>query len=417
MKRVAVIGSGISGLSAAYFLAPYRRVTLYECETRLGGHANTARITIGGQHVDVDTGFMVFNPARYPYLVALFKELNIETLSTDMSFSVSDRFEYSSSLAGLLSNARQNVSPTYWRLLAGILRFNRAAKKFVRDPRSSRTLLLETFLNEHGFSCDVKEQYLFPMMGSIWSSPIGDMGTYTAFDTFRFLDNHLLLDVFTRPLWRTVRGGSRVYVNALEAILLDEGVAIKKAARVERVRRGSSVTVSTVGADTLFDEVVFATHADTARALLTDADAKENDALSAFSYSKNRVVLHSDTSFMPRHRRTWASWNYHPRLDGSAISLTYNMNILQHIPATLPCFVTLNPAREPKKELVHGSYHYDHPVFNANARKAQDSLELLQGVRSTYFAGAHLGYGFHEDGIFSAACVIQKMGLPLRLMV
>lgn len=415
LRRTAVIGSGISGLSVAYFLAPHRHITLYERDARLGGHANTARITIQGQVVDVDTGFMVFNPARYPHLVALFKELTVETVPTDMSFSVSDVFEYSSFVSGLFGDMRQNFSPAYWQLLLGILRFNRAAKKFVRDPRSSRSLLLESFLNERGFSRTVREQYLYPMMGSIWSSPIGDMGAYTAYDTFRFLDNHLLLDIVNKPVWRTVRGGARTYVDALESLLIREGVVIKKGVPVERVRRGSSVTVSTLGADTLFDEVVFAAHADTAQKLLTDLDDRESEALGAFSYSKNRVVLHSDTSFMPRRRTAWASWNYHPRLDSATISLTYNMNMLQHISESQPCFVTLNPAREPKKELVHGSYEYDHPVFNARARKGQDAVELLQGVRNTYYAGAHLGYGFHEDGIVSAAHVIQKMGLPLRL--
>lgn len=416
--RVAVIGSGVSGLSAAYFLAPHAAVTLFEKNSRLGGHAHTARIQVADKTVDVDTGFMVYNPPRYPLLMALFRELDIPSIQTDMSFSVSlPDIEYASTFRGLFGDLRQSLSPGYLKLIYDIIRFNRAAKSFLRESMPSRDMLLGDFIVRNGFSKELTSYYLYPMMGSIWSTPAETMANYSAYAAFKFLDNHMLLNVLNKPAWRTVQGGSRVYVDALTKRLQKEGVDVRTSSPVVSVQRDKNeVTIKSAGEE-CFDRVIFATHADITLSLLADATHEEREALAAFRYSKNRTVLHGDMSFMPNRKSAWASWNYHTRPKNSVVSLTYYMNSLQHLQESTPVCVTLNPDREPAAGLVYGEYEYDHPVFDATARSAQDAVVSLQGKRHTYYAGAHLGFGFHEDGIASAAYVVERMGLPLRLTV
>jgi len=417
--RIAVVGSGISGLSASYLLAPHAEVTLFESAAELGGHTHTEDVTLGGKPFAVDTGFMVYNPRRYPYLIALLKELGVESTDTVMSFSVSvpGEVEYSSSYAGLFGNTKQLMRPAFWRLLYDILRFNRLAKRFLDETAPGDATLLRDFVTRYGFSRQLVEWYRFPMLGSIWSAASGDIDAYPARETFRFLDNHLLLNVFNKPTWRTVRGGSREYVRALERVFAQEGVAVRTASPVTTIRRTErGVEITTASGTEPFDHVVVATHADTALSLLEDASADERDILSAFAYADNEVVLHSDTSLMPQSKKAWAAWNFlgGPH-SGKTISLTYSMNMLQHVPEEHPIFVTLNPRTPVDETLVHRRYTYSHPMFNMNAQRAQERMPGIQGQRNTSFAGAHLGFGFHEDGIQSAVRAVEKLGFPIRL--
>lgn len=417
--RAAVIGSGISGLTASYLLAPHAEVTLFENDSRLGGHANTVDVTLGGSVFPVDTGFMVFNPVHYPYFVALLEELRIEAVETTMSFSVSipGEVEYSSNFGGLFGDVRQLMRPSYWRLLYGILRFNRIAKGFLASTEPDRTMLMAEFKRRGGFSRELTEWYQFPMMGSIWSAASQDLGSYPAYETFRLLNNHMLLNVFDKPVWRTVKGGSRAYVHALEGRFADEGVRVQLKAGVSRIARDTEgATITHMGGNERFDKVIIATHPDTALSLLADPTAEERRIIGLFSYTDNDVVLHSDTSFMPRAKRAWASWNYHtaPAMQHT-ISLTYYMNSLQHIPEEHPVLVTLNPQRSVAPDLVHGRFSYAHPVFDANARTGQEEMPGIQGMNNTCYAGAYLGFGFHEDGARSAVEAVKTLGLPIRL--
>jgi predicted NAD/FAD-binding protein len=411
--RIAVIGSGIAGLGSAYLLAPHAQVTLYESDTRLGGHANTAQVTCNNTTVSVDTGFMVFNPVRYPYFVSLLKQLDIPSVTTSMSFSVSvpNAVEYSSTYRGLF-HLSTLTSPSFLLLLYHILRFNWHAKRFLVTPDTTRSL--GDFLTEHHFPTSFKDHYLFPMLGSIWSAAAGSMNDYPAYETFRFLNNHLLLNAFNRPQWRTVQHGSARYVEALANQIVREGVSIRTNAPVTAITRtpqGVSVTSSS-GTD-IYDAVVCATHADTALSLIHNPTAEEQRILGAFTYSTNTTILHSDTRYMPRRTSAWASWNYHASSD--AISLTYWMNSLQHIEHTCPVFVTLNPDTPPDNALTHAAYIYTHPVFNQHARKAQEQLDTIQGKDRLFFAGAHWGFGFHEDGLTSAVHAVRALGFPIRL--
>ena len=418
--RIAVIGGGISGMGAAYLLAPYASVTLYESDPALGGHANTAFISYDGSEIAVDTGFMVYNPSRYPYFVALMKTLGIESVETSMSFSVSipDAIEYSSVLSGLVHDLSQLMRPDYRRMLYDIVRFNRAAKRYLRDPNADKSLLLDDFLSRNTFSKQFSEWYLFPMMGSIWSAAPETIQSYGAYDSFRFLDNHLLLNIFNRPEWRTVKGGSRAYVSALQKTIAKEGVLIETGTPVLSISRNdSSAVVRTKRGEQVFECVIMATHADTALTLLQDAVLDERNARGAFSFSQTTTVLHSDSSFMPRSKRVWSSWNFHATKSTNAVSLTYCMNNLQHIPETYPVFVTLNPIRPIKESAVYSTYSYTHPLMNAQAHEGQRALKALQGKNRTYYAGAHLGYGFREDGFVSAVDVVNALGYPIRLSV
>ncbi len=415
--RIAVVWSGISGLSAAFLLAPHAQVTLFEKSPQLGGHAHTASVAFGNTTVAVDTGFMVYNPARYPYFVALLSELNVTSIDTVMSFSatIPGQVMYSSDFQGLLGDVRQCTSPRYLRFLYDIMRFNIAAKKFLHQPQKEQ--LLGDFLQGHHFSPELASWYLYPIMASIWSAGTSALPNYPAYETFRFLNNHQLLNIFTKPQWRTIKGGSITYVEALSKKITAEGVQVRLNTPVTSIKRGAdTVHITTAKGSEEFDHVIIATHADEALGVLGDATAAERDILGGFSYSNNHVILHSDTSFMPPQKRTWASWNYLGEGDSQTVSLTYDMNALQHIPEECPMFVTLNPVRLPKKELTHQTFTYAHPVFNAQARTAQERMAEIQQGR-THFSGAHLGFGFHEDGIASAVDVVQALGFPIRLSV
>jgi uncharacterized protein len=404
---IAVVGSGISGLSAAWLLSQRHRVTLFEADSRIGGHSHTV---VAG-NTPVDTGFIVYNEQTYPNLTALFHHLGVPTKPTEMSFAVSldrGRLEYSGTdLGGLFAQRRNLASPRFWSMLRDLERFYRRAPQ---DLPTMGSLGLGAYLDDLGCGAAFRDDHLYPMAAAIWSTPVGDIPDYPAAAFVRFCENHGLLKLGHRPVWRTVEGGSREYVARLTRSFADR---ISTARPVRRIMRPTAGVELDLGDGIQrFDHVVLATHADQALALLGDADARERRILGAFGYRRNEAVLHSDPSLMPRRRRVWSSWNYasEGRAGGPALSVTYWMNRLQGLPDASPLFVTLNPIRQPDPSLVHRRDIYDHPVFDAAAGAAQARLWSLQGVRGSWFCGAYFGAGFHEDGLQAGLAVAEQLG-------
>jgi len=407
--RVAVIGSGIAGLSAARALTPHARVTLFEAGSHFGGHAHTVDVTLEGVRHGVDTGFLVFNHRTYPGLRALFEELGVATAPADMSFSVQAPkalggrdLEWSGTdLNAVFAQRRNLASPRFWRMLSQLLRFNRLSTELAElGVDEMLTQSLGEFLDANGFDADFRDWYLLPMTGCIWSSPTGKMLDFPAGTLIRFCHNHGLLQVTDRPQWYTVAGGSRHYVEAIVSRLEDARLRCP----VVAVRRDAGgVWVTSAEGVEHFDRVVMATHPDQALALLADADVHERHTLGAIRYQPNRAVLHTDASVLPTRQRAWSAWNYESGVrDGeSRVCLHYLINQLQPLPWKQPVIVTLNPIRAIDGASVLGEYEYDHPVFDAAAIQAQARVPGLQGNRHTWFCGAWTGYGFHEDGLQS----------------
>lgn len=404
--RVAVIGSGISALSCAWLLSRRHEVVVYERADRLGGHSNTIDVVDAAGSTAVDTGFIVFNDATYPNLTALFDHLGIESRATDMSFAVSldqGRFEYAA--PALFAQRRNALRPRFWSMLAEILRFYRDAPgdlAALTDPN----LTLGDYLKREGFSEAFRDDHLLPMAAAIWSSPAHTLMDYPAEAFIRFCGNHGLLKLKGRPLWRTVRGGSRVYVEAL-ARAIGGGIRLgREAAAVHRVD-GGVVVRDGHGAAESFDHVVIGAHADQALAMLAEPTPREREVLGAFRYSRNLTVLHTDAGLMPRRRRAWAAWNY-IGADGG-LCVTYWMNQLQGLSGQ-DLFVTLNPPRPPRPDTLLRSEIYEHPIFDPAAMRAQKALWSLQGDGGVWFCGAHFGAGFHEDGLQSGLAVAEQLG-------
>jgi predicted NAD/FAD-binding protein len=417
-RRIAIIGSGISGASAAWLLRDHADVTLLEAGSRFGGHTHTFLAQEGQHSVAVDTGFMVFNRRNYPLLVSLFEHLGISSYPTDMSFSASfdqGRLEYAGTDINTLFGQRRNlVNPRFWGMLLSVVRFNRLAQQALQKPPSPQ-MGLEAFLECHGFSDTFRSHYLYPMAAAIWSCPREQIARFPAISFLRFFANHGLIQLADRPQWLTVEGGSSTY---MERLVGDLGPRARLNARVARVeRRGSGVSlIFADGARESYDEVVFACHSDQALRLLADPSPSERRLLGAIPYQANRVLLHRDPGLMPRERRVWSSWNY---LSGSAeetsqaVSVTYWMNRLQRLETPNDYFVSLNPLSEPREESIAAEFEYEHPVFTTAALEAQKQLHRIQGRSRTWFAGAWTGYGFHEDGMRSGVEVAQALGAPL----
>lgn len=408
--KIAVVGSGIAGLGAAWLLARRHDVTLIEQEARLGGHSNTVEMATPDGPIAVDTGFIVYNTASYPNLIALFAALGVPTAPTRMSFAVSlddGSYEYKGSGAGLFGQPSNLIKADHWRMAADILRFFKLARA-LEAAGNDHGLSLGAWLAANGFSRAFTEQHILPMGAAIWSTPARDILDFPALAFARFFANHGLLQVRNRPEWRTVVGGSRVYVGKMVA---DQPIAVVSGNGARRiVRRPDEVEITLGSGSTLrFDHVVIATHADQALALLADGDALERGTLSCFRYAPNRAVLHGDPSLMPKRRRLWASWNFIGTDDGR-LAVSYWMNSLQPLPTRQPCFVTLNPVRPPAAELTVASYDYTHPMFDAQALAAQRELWALQGRRRTWFAGSYFGYGFHEDALQAGLAVAEDLG-------
>jgi predicted NAD/FAD-binding protein len=413
-KRIAVIGSGISGLSAAWLLAQRHDVVLYEKDGWVGGHAHTVDAATAAGSIPVDTGFIVYNERNYPNLTALFDHLGVRTEASEMSFAASvddGAFEYSSAGLNRYFGQRRNLlRPRFWRMTADLLRFYRTASALPTDAAFG-DMTLGDYLDRKGYSRTFTEDHILPMSAAIWSTTPDEIRAYPLAAFVRFFASHSLFSLRTRPEWRTVTGGSREYTRRLAAGLTDLRVGIG-ARRIERTPSGVVVEDERGGIDR-FSDIVIATHADQAIELLADPDPQERQILGAFKYTDNDVVLHSDASLMPRERRVWSSWNFigdSTGGEGRQLSVTYWMNRLQNLDRRAPLFVTLNATREPAADRVIARYSCSHPYFDRTALAAQNELWRLQGQRHTWFCGAYFGYGFHEDGLQAGLAVAEALG-------
>lgn len=404
--NIAVVGSGISGLSAAWLLSKSHNITVFEAGQRLGGHAHTE--VLG--KVPVDVGFIVFNEKTYLNFTALLQHLNVVTDETEMGFSVSlngGKIEYAgSSLRHMLGSPRAALSRAHWAMVADIARFYRTAK--LLSQNLDETVSLGTFLHQHKFSQAFIERHLIPMAAAIWSSHPGRMLDYPAKAFITFFDNHQLLNFGTRDKWRSVAGGSQNYV----AKLLKGGMQLHRGDAVVKVKRKpKGVTIiCTSGFSADFDHVVMATHADQTLRLLESPRAEEINLLGPFHYSNNQVVLHRDAALMPKRKTYWSSWNYIGDLGADHCGVTYWMNALQTLNTKTNHFVSLNPVLLPKSELTDLSFACTHPLFDCNTLKAQRDLWSLQDQQNTWFCGAYFGAGFHEDGLQSGLAVAEQLG-------
>lgn len=407
--RIAIIGSGIAGLASAWWLDGEHEVTLFEANDYLGGHTHTHALRIDGRHMAVDTGFIVFNPLHYPLLTALFDELGVASQPTTMSFSVhSDRsgVEYNAtSLDGLFCQRRNLVSPRFWGMLGDLRRFYRDAPALLdgdEDPT------LGEYLRSQRYGEAFVQEHLLPMASALWSSPTATVMDFPVRYLVQFMANHQMLQMTGRPSWRVVRGGSARYVDALRARWRVRERMSCPVRAVERMRWGARVH-SAAGAEE-FDEVILACHSDQALALLQDADSVERAVLGAIRYQSNEVILHTDASLLPRNRKAWAAWNAHvPRDPAAPCTVSYCMNLLQHLPGETPLVVTLNRSQAIDPGKVLRRLHYAHPLHDHAAVRAQQRWSEVQGRRHTWFAGAYWGWGFHEDGIRSARRVIDAL--------
>jgi uncharacterized protein len=413
MAKIAIVGTGIAGLGSAYLLNPGHEITVYEKSSRIGGHSRTVTVDYDGQGIAVDTGFIVFNRSNYPNLSAMFAHLGVPTHASDMSFAASIRdgwLEWGARDLGSVIGQRRNLlRPKFGLLVRDVMIFNTQAQEVVeRHPE----LTLDGLIQKLGLGEWFRRYYLLPMSGAIWSCPPCEMMHFPARTLVRFFANHQLLSFTGQPQWYTVTGGAQEYVRRLAAPFSRRIRTNCAAMAVTRPGPGQVRIKDASGGEEIYDQVVMASHGDETLALLKDADDGEKAALGAYRYQKNRAVLHRDQSLMPRRRRCWASWVYssdgeflHPK-----ITVTYWMNLLQGIDQRFPLFVSLNPRRDIPEELVFDQAEFDHPVFDQGAIAAQAQIAALQGRRNTWFAGAHLGHGFHEDGLASAVRVARALG-------
>ena len=429
--KIAIIGSGISGLAAAHALQPHADITLFEAGSYFGGHTHTVDITLptanGMVTHGIDTGFLVFNERTYPNLIKLLAQLDVATTKSDMSFSVQvprsrGALEWSgSSLSTVFAQRSNLLNPRFWRMLRDLVRFNKLATRIAESDKqagqeTSMMQPLGDFLREHRFSNEFTNWYLLPMLGCIWSCPTDQMLQFPVATMIRFCHNHGLIQVSNRPQWWTVTGGARHYVDKIIAQIADKrlNAAVRSVARDAR-----GVYITTDMGTERFDKVVLATHSDQALALLQHPSLAEKATLSAISYQPNTAVLHTDASVLPQRQAAWAAWNYErvePNTGKSAVSahtasvcLHYLINKLQPIPFAQPVIVSLNPAKPIAPEHVLGSFDYAHPVFDAAAIRAQADMPKLQGKQNTYFCGAWMGYGFHEDGLKAGLAVAKQL--------
>lgn len=419
-RRIAVIGAGISGMGAAYRLGDTDDVTLFEAGDRLGGHARTI---IAGKRGDqpVDTGFIVFNYANYPHLAQLFAELDVPVVKSNMSFGASidgGRLEYAlNSINSIFAQRRNALNPSFLRMLRDILRFNKNAVRLSQD----RTLTIAEFLQVMGAGRYFRDHYLSPLSGAIWSTPTEKIMDFPAYAMIDFFKNHALLAYTGQHQWYTVKGGSREYVMRLQSALIGKDVDIRLNAAVQGVERSAvGARVKTWGGEwENFDEVIFATHSDDTLAMLNDADPREKAALGAIKYQPNEIVLHADESVMPKRRLTWASWVYTEDRNAQSerIDLTYWMNSLQPIPHDDPHFVTLNSKRRIREELIYDQVTLRHPVYDLPALAAQKEVASFNGARHTWFCGAWMRHGFHEDGLASAMDVVDALDRSVAMPI
>ena len=414
--KIAIVGAGISGLTAAYLLNREHEVDVYERADYAGGHAHTVSIDAGDREVALDTGFIVYNEHTYPGFTSLLRKLGVKTKPGDMSMSVRCRacdIEYSSrGIAGFLAQRSNVLRPARALLVVDMLRFYRDARRAIREPGLLSGTLAE-FTRARRYSGEFSRHFLFPLASAVWSTPRGDVGEFPAEYFIRFMHNHGIIGFQPAFVWRTIEGGSKRYISAMTAQFSDR---VRLKAPVRAVRRDPTcVTLMTAAGQERYDRVVVATHANEALHLLTDASREERAALSRFQYSTNKAVLHTDSSTMPANDSAWASWNYFTtdcRAEFGSLGMTYHLNRLQALQEPTDYFVSLNAANI-RPDAVIDEMSYEHPTYTFDTLTAQRDIETLQGQRRTYFAGAHLGYGFHEDGLQSGVRIARSFGIEL----
>lgn len=413
--KVAIIGSGISGLGISYLLHKDYDISLYEKNNYIGGHSRTIDIDVDGKLIPIDTGFIVFNKRNYPNLTALLKHLSVPIEKSDMSFGVSidgGALEYGTRRPlDLFAQKRNLLRPKFWQMLADILKFNRRAKNYLESDLSLGECLAELKLGSW-----FRDYYLLAMGASIWSTPPSGMLDFPARAFIRFFDNHGLLSVHNQPQWWTIKGGSKVYVQRLTHSFEEK---IKLACGVDKVERKKDCIeiTDTKGKKEKVDQIIFACHADQVLNIFENPTDQERCALRSITYQPNEMFLHTDTSFMQKRRGAWSSWVYLSEKRSAAlaqgVNLTYWMNNLQPLATKKPIMVTLNPSRTPRSDSIYDRYTFHHPVFDEKTLSAQSKFSQLQGADRVWFAGAWQGYGFHEDGLLSAVLIAEKMSVKI----
>jgi predicted NAD/FAD-binding protein len=411
--RIAIVGSGIAGMGAAHALHRDHEITVYEKEGRPGGHSHTVDVDYEETSIPVDTGFIVYNELNYPNLTALFAELGVDTIPTNMTFgfsSLNGRLEWQgNTISSLFAQRRNLLSLSFHRMWMDILRFRRNGLADLNAGRAQGHSL-GSYLQANGYGAPFRDHCIIPMGAAIWSASATEMLRFPAESFIRFFENHRLF-YFDKPLWRTVKGGSREYVKRLTAPFASRIRLNTPVVAIKRTNDGATIADATGNSET-FDQVILACHSDEALPLLIDATETERQVLTPMRYAPNRVYLHRDPSLMPKRKAVWSSWNYLARETdaGGAVSVTYWMNRLQSIDETKPLFVSLNPPVAPADHLTFRTFTYDHPQFDAEALIAQRRLHMIQGRHRTWFCGAYAGYGFHEDGLTAGLEVAQRIG-------
>jgi uncharacterized protein len=412
--KIAIIGTGISGLGAASLLHPHHDITVFEKNSYIGGHSRTVDVNDPDGKVPVDTGFIVFNYRNYPLLSKLFAHLNVPVAKSNMSFGASIKggwLEYGTQRQlNIFAQKRNLLRPAFWGMIRDILKFNKNAKEYLHKDSN---ITLGQSLDDMRLGRWFREYFILPMGGAIWSSSLSQMLEFPAASFIRFFDNHGLLTLNDHPQWYTVVGGSREYVARIiqpfkDRIRLNAGVH-----SIERTEKGVSI-IDVNGNTEMFDQVICACHADQTLAVLKNPSNDEKRILGSFNYQNNHTVLHSDTSFMPKRKSAWASWVYLSETqkdNSSCVSLSYWMNLLQPIATKMQLFVTLNPGRKPPKHLIYDETTFEHPLFNNAAICAQADIGTIQGKDRLWFCGAYQRYGFHEDGLASAVAMVKHMGI------
>jgi predicted NAD/FAD-binding protein len=416
-KRIAIVGTGIAGMTAAYLLARRHQLVVFEANDYIGGHSHTVQLLEGEQTLGLDTGFIVFNRRTYPNFCRLLAQLEVSTSPSDMSFSFRNEgtnLEYAAPGARRLFAQPSNLlRPRFWRMLHQILRFYRQAPRLLTAAEEEEDLDLDTYLRREGYDDAFAEDHLFPMAASIWSGSRRELGNFPARTFVSFFQNHGLLSLRGRPRWRTITGGSVRYVEKLVASFRSSVRLQTPVIGVKRDDTGAVVTTPSLPPER-FDKVVLACHADQALALLEDPTPMEKEILGAFTYAANDLVLHSDATLMPRRKAAWSSWNYHRIADDQArVAVTYHLNRLQRLPSRTPFLVTLNRTEAVEPGHIHANFTYHHPQYDGRAVAFQTRHDELNGQNHTYYCGAYWGYGFHEDGVVSALRVASRFGEEL----
>ena len=414
--KIAIIGSGISGLSSALLLSQKHNITLFESNNRFGGHANTVEIMHKENVIPVDTGFIVYNKLNYPYLVSFFDFLKVETIDSDMSFAVSARdgqLEYSGSMKGIFAQKKNFFNLKFYRMLKDIIIFFIFGYKYAFQFKESESL--GEYVKRCNFSKEFINDHLIPMSSAIWSCPEKEILNFPAKTLLTFFKNHQLINFIFRPKWRTVKGGSKQYVNkVIEKLSSDAKNRLILNSKIKSVYcKNNKIEINFEESTEIFDKVIMATHPDQTIKLIKNLDEQSTDILRKFKYQKNIVYLHSDSSLMPKNKKTWSSWNYISSKSEEKSSLTYWMNLLQKINNSLNVFVSLNPYITPIKSLTYKKIIYEHPIFNTQTNEAQKKMTEIQGKNNIFYAGAWLRYGFHEDGIMSAVNISSLLNIKI----